>query len=366
MGTTMKLRESYQLLSHPGIILKEELTSRQIKQKDFATLIHLQPSHLSEIIKGKRPITEQIAQALEMSLDIPAQFWINVQTQYDKEQLDITRLGKAEIEASEHLKEFNQLIDIKTLMKYYGLNKNTNAEQWSFCESRLGFTTVSNLTSQLGMYHRSEKTGMDNRMINTWSVMAREAVSNQSPCGTYNKNNDELLKQELFRIFHENKNTIERLRDTFSKYGIRFEHVKKVEHASIDGYSFISDNGIPSIVVTIRFNRIDNLAFAVMHEFGHIHLNHLTDNSRAFINVAEEEYEPNKEEEEANLFAVQSLIPDYEWKDVPYVSPNPFIIQQMYSNWAEQKHLNKWIVLGRLSHETGMYKFNSDDSRFIA
>lgn len=366
MGTTMQQHENYQKQAHPGIVLKEELISRQIKQKDFATQIHLQPSHLSEIIKGKRPITDQIAQSLELSLDIPTEFWISMQTQFDKEQLDLVRLGKKEIEASEKLNEFNLFVDVKTLMKYFGQTKKSKVDQWNFCASKLGFSTTPALESQLGMYHRSEKTGMDNRMIRTWAIMARVSVSTQTPQGVYSKDNDESLKQELFTIFHENRNTISRLRDIFSKYGIRFEHVKKVDHASIDGYSFIGDDGVPAIVVTMRFNKIDNLAFAVMHEFGHIHLNHLSDKSRSFVNVAEEEYEPNKEEEEANLFAVQALIPDEDWKKAPHVLPNPFVIQRAYSIWATQNKYNKWIVLGRLSHETGMYKFTSDASRCIA
>ena len=31
----------------------------------------------------------------------------------------------------------------------------------------------------------------------------------------------------------------------------------------------------------------------------------------------------------------------------------------------DRKGLNKWIVLGRISYETGMYKFRSDESRRI-
>lgn len=36
-----------------------------------------------------------------------------------------------------------------------------------------------------------------------------------------------------------------------------------------------------------------------------------------------------------------------------------------YSQWASDNHLNKWIVLGRISYETGMHKFRNDESRKI-
>jgi HTH-type transcriptional regulator/antitoxin HigA len=44
---------------------------------------------------------------------------------------------------------------------------------------------------------------------------------------------------------------------------------------------------------------------------------------------------------------------------------NPYVIQKKYTQWAKSKGLNPWIVLGRVSHETGMYRFTSDSSRSI-
>lgn len=45
---------------HPGGILKEELRSRGIRQKDFAGKIGLQPTHLSALLNGKRNISATI------------------------------------------------------------------------------------------------------------------------------------------------------------------------------------------------------------------------------------------------------------------------------------------------------------------
>lgn len=61
--TTMATRNEAPALMaiHPGSILKEELIERSISQKDFAKMISMQPSHLNEIIKGKRSITKPAA-----------------------------------------------------------------------------------------------------------------------------------------------------------------------------------------------------------------------------------------------------------------------------------------------------------------
>ena len=37
---------------HPGMMIKPELVERGISQKDFAKMIGVQPSHLSEVLNG--------------------------------------------------------------------------------------------------------------------------------------------------------------------------------------------------------------------------------------------------------------------------------------------------------------------------
>jgi HTH-type transcriptional regulator/antitoxin HigA len=77
----------------PGATLKEELVERGITQRQFAQQIGMQPSHLSELISGKRTVTLRIAQKLQEALGIPAKLWLNLQTNYE---LDLASLCKAE------------------------------------------------------------------------------------------------------------------------------------------------------------------------------------------------------------------------------------------------------------------------------
>ncbi len=68
--------------THPGEILKEELKERGIKQKDFATLIGMQASHLNAFIKGKRNLNENLAIKLEEHLGIPYTVWMDLHSGY--------------------------------------------------------------------------------------------------------------------------------------------------------------------------------------------------------------------------------------------------------------------------------------------
>ena len=75
----------------PGVMLKSELEEQGVKQRDFAKRIGVQPSHLSELINGKRAITADIATRIEAALGIPAKFWLDLQNQYE---LDIINIAK--------------------------------------------------------------------------------------------------------------------------------------------------------------------------------------------------------------------------------------------------------------------------------
>lgn len=71
--------------THPGEVLHDELKARGISQSDFAAEIGMQPTMLNEIIKGRRPVTADIALLLEKALDIPADFWMRFQRQYEQD-----------------------------------------------------------------------------------------------------------------------------------------------------------------------------------------------------------------------------------------------------------------------------------------
>lgn len=76
--------------THPGVLIAAELDVREdIDQEDLAHLLGVKSSFLNEIIKGKRPVTVDTALLLEKALEIPADFWLRFQAQYDA---DVARI----------------------------------------------------------------------------------------------------------------------------------------------------------------------------------------------------------------------------------------------------------------------------------
>ena len=83
--------------THPGKILMYELEEREISQKDFAMQIGMQRSHLNELIKGKRPMTQAIADKIESALGISAIALVNMQTKFDYDMQHLsTNNGKTQ------------------------------------------------------------------------------------------------------------------------------------------------------------------------------------------------------------------------------------------------------------------------------
>ncbi len=71
---------------HPGEVLREELAERGVTQTQLAKKMGISVSLLNEIVNGKRNISVEYALLLEAALGIDADFWLNLQQAYDKDE----------------------------------------------------------------------------------------------------------------------------------------------------------------------------------------------------------------------------------------------------------------------------------------
>ena len=70
--------------THPGEMLLEEfLAPMDLSQKKFAEHIKWTPARLNEIINGKRGISAESALTLGDAFEMEAEFWLNLQRDWD-------------------------------------------------------------------------------------------------------------------------------------------------------------------------------------------------------------------------------------------------------------------------------------------
>ena len=67
----------------PGEYLAEEIGAREISQKELARRMGRPVNAINEIINGKKAITADTALQIEAVMpEIPARFWLNLETDY--------------------------------------------------------------------------------------------------------------------------------------------------------------------------------------------------------------------------------------------------------------------------------------------
>ncbi len=68
---------------HPGEILREELNALEMSAKAFSEALDVPGNRITMILKGQRGITADTALRLSRYLGTTAEFWLNLQKNYE-------------------------------------------------------------------------------------------------------------------------------------------------------------------------------------------------------------------------------------------------------------------------------------------
>jgi len=347
---------------HPGEILKDELQERGIKQNEFALLTGIPQTQLNEIIKGKRGINADIALIIGKALKMDAVLWLNLQSNYeldlakinDKNAIRLTALNQWEMVKSYIPEKFfkkeavlsgNPISDIPVIKEIYGVK---NFEQLAGVYSQTAYAR----------FRKSDKLSIDKINLVGWIKLVGYKAA-QMKAQSFDIRKQHELIDELKAIFRKNKKTVEKTIETLAEYGIKLIVQSHPEKCAVDGVSFWS-NGNPAIGITLRHKRIDNFAFTIMHELGHIFLHLINNNTAEFIDLEKDdtpEYKKSKEEKEANEFSRNSLINKDDWEN--FIEDNPCFVQNSIISFANKMKIHPGIVFGRYCFEMNNFQIRS-------
>lgn len=347
---------------HPGEILKDELEARGMKQKDFATTIGMPASMLNDIVNGKRSVTPDIAILFEAALGKDAGSWLRLQAERD---LEIARMKEEFLRKQRDIEAWQSIQDccnVKYLEKYLpgGLGK-TIQEKTSAVLSFFGAKNVEALKEDFvrdvnpAFFRKSEK--LTNNPVNlfTWKQIAYDKSVKQDRPKRFSPDVLPELTEGLRTIFYENENTTERLAELMREYGIRFFYLDNEKGTHIDGFSFWRGAN-PSIALTLRYQKIDILAFTLMHEVCHV-FRHLSPQEKSKSCITLSDAKEGIEEQEADAFANNELIPAKDWQlfKEKNAGVNPYMMGAKIRDFALQHQIHPAIVLGRYQHDFNIY-----------
>ena len=138
----------------------------------------------------------------------------------------------------------------------------------------------------------------------------------------------------------------------------------------LDGAAMKLPTGTPVIGLTLRFDRLDNFFFCLFHELGHVVKHIATGQADLFLDDLEQR-SAERVEKEADAFAFKRLVPEREWQqfwEAGDFSPENvrrvakrFGIHGAILAGRVRKEKNNYQILSRLVHEAKVrHVFQSD------
>lgn len=221
----------------------------------------------------------------------------------------------------------------------------TESELWRYiAENRIDFGSPGLLRTGLNVVDHTEDV-----MLHAWrarvTARAREAFQ-------HTEDNHEPLElrwmPELVRLSSETNGPL-RAVDMLASHGIVLVVESQVPGLKIDGAAFIVD-GRPVIGMTVRTDTVDNFWFTLMHELAHVTLHYSTGLTVGFYDQTDAEASVDEQEEEANRFASNLLIPEERWRrSRARIAKSAPVIER----FANELGIHPAIVFGRIRKERG-------------
>lgn len=147
-----------------------------------------------------------------------------------------------------------------------------------------------------------------------------------------------------------------RARDLLAQQGIVLIVERHLPGSYLDGAAMLADGDTPVVGLTLRYDRLDNFWFVLMHELGHVFL-HLFDGLRFDFFDEEGGNDGDAIEAEADRFALGALIPEELWNQC---LSRFALSEEAVKIDAETIGIDPSIVAGRIRKERGNYTILND------
>ncbi len=327
-------------LPDPVEAIKFRMEQEGLTRKDMRKYLGSQ-SKVSEILNRKRTLSLSMMRALHDGLGIPTEVLLQ---DTDQKLSDCKHNYKdypfAEMFKRGYFRAFNG-----TLQQAKG-----QAE-----ELLLDLFSVFGDTMPQPVYCRNSDKEVDTNALIAWQARVIEFALQEDLLPFLQENLNESLIREVVKLSYFSQGP-QMAAELLNKKGIHFIVLKHLPRTYLDGACFSSPTGRPIIGMTLRYDRIDNFWFTLVHELAHAFLHLSQDSKMAFFDdtyhFASES--DNLQEREANYFARDILIPTDAWEreEEQLLASNR---TQNIRSFADHLKIAPAIVAGRVSWETGNY-----------
>lgn len=326
----------------PGQVLEEIIESQNIKKGDLADKCGLSSKTMSLILNGRAPVSAETAIQLERVVGIPASTWSSLEADY--------RLFQAKLNERRQLNECEEWfrrVPVSELIKRGIVQRSNTAEM---IEQLLTFYGVGSIRAWDGelkqleaTFRRSTSFSSSPEAIMTWLRIA-ELRGLQVTCESYKKTKFEKILSDIRNLSCDTPDVFgPKMMNMCAQSGVALVFIKELSKTHVCGATRWLSSNKALLALSLRYKTDDQLWFSFFHEAGHILLH---GKKNAFVD--EVTVELNVEEEEANQFAAELLIPTSEYER--FINRNNYAPSAIRS-FAEEINVSPGIVVGRLQHD---------------
>lgn len=325
-------------LPTPVEAIKFRMEQADLKPTDLIPYIGSR-SRVSEILSGKRQLTLDMVRALSDGLGIPAKVLIR------KLALE---------EDSEYESWDNRLI---TEMESRGYFDAASLKTHSKIELLKNFfSPIGDPAQIVGMLRKSNYRSSpltDKRALAAWATCVlkkakKVKISKKYKHGTI----DFKIMQELVKLSTKDNSPI-LAQEYLKKHGIILIIEPHFSKTHLDGAAILFNKDNPVIGLTIRYDRLDNFWFTLLHELAHITL-HFDTGISLFYDEIEgiKAIDIDEKEKEADTLAEETILPNAKWE----VSPARLIPSSMAANsLAKELGVHVTLIAGQIRHKGNKY-----------
>ncbi len=323
----------------PVSAIKFRMEQEGLRQKDLIPYIGSQPK-VSAILNGKRELSKDMIRKLHQGLGIPYEVLLQEpDAEYEEQRYDVKDFP------------FRDMVNHGYFPGYTEVYK----------AKRVGERLLDGLFAAFAgnppaaVYCRHSQKAVDENALLAWQAFVLQQTKDDSIPEKSPKELDQAFFESL-RKFSAYETGTMLVEEHLNKAGIHFKIARHLPKTYLDGASFITPEGSPVVAMTLRYDRLDNFWFTLFHELAHIKL-HLANNPKqAFFDETyqDEERDGNPQEQEANQYAWEQLIPKKFWENkiLPYLNE---MTEQVIIEIAETIEISPAIIAGRIRFESDNY-----------
>lgn len=326
---------------HPGKKLDTIIMERGWSQSELAEIMGKSKQLISKIILGELNVSTGTAYLLAEALGTTPEYWIQLQTAYD------VSCGRQMSSTSDVVRKARlySKFPVREMMK-----RGWIARTDSIDELERAISTFFE-KPQFPFAARRKSEDIKEPLQQAWLYRSYN-IAKTLQVAPYSEIKLARSFSSLKSLLGEPTEAVQVPR-ILSESGVRFLVVEALPASMIDGVCFWLDSNSPVVALSIRYDRIDNFWFTLMHELQHVRHRHGQEHAMLDVDIMENDTTLSEEERMADEGASEFLIPHEEIENF-IARVGPLFSEIRIKGFAKRIGVHPGIVVGQLQRRKAL------------